>query len=267
MTPSEPADPYALLEIERDASPEEIKRAYRRLAKRWHPDRNPGDPSAAERFKAIAQAFETLSSPERKLRHDARRTGSARDEDFLDRVADAVERGQRWAEEVVVPHFASTYRGSGAEMAVRFVKDASQLRPGRFSPATTALGRYRARRWLSGVDVAFEAGLFTPTALVRTRLGARILVCPDALWREGIQSAEQLDEAVLVLLVARYAQVIAFGRFVAPRGEGEEAWEAALTEAREIDTAAVKRAAIGWAVYAGVALLLMFMFYAGYTGW
>ena len=51
-----PRDYYDVLGVARDAGQEELKRAYRRLARRDHPDRNPDDPQAAERFKDAAQA-------------------------------------------------------------------------------------------------------------------------------------------------------------------------------------------------------------------
>ncbi len=67
----ETRDYYALLGVSRDASPEEIKRAYRRLALQCHPDRNPDDPEAAERFKAVTEAYEVLSDPRKRQRYDA----------------------------------------------------------------------------------------------------------------------------------------------------------------------------------------------------
>ncbi len=63
-------DLYAVLEVSADATDEEIKRAYRRLARRWHPDANPDDPEAEARFKQIAAAYEVLSDPERRARYD-----------------------------------------------------------------------------------------------------------------------------------------------------------------------------------------------------
>jgi molecular chaperone DnaJ len=63
-------DPYEVLGVGRNASTEEIKAAYRRLARRFHPDVNPGDPSAEEKFKEIGAAYAVLSDPERKARFD-----------------------------------------------------------------------------------------------------------------------------------------------------------------------------------------------------
>jgi molecular chaperone DnaJ len=63
-------DFYVILGIGRDAPLVEIKRAYRRLARRFHPDINPGDQQAAHTFRQIAQAYEILSDPDRRRRYD-----------------------------------------------------------------------------------------------------------------------------------------------------------------------------------------------------
>lgn len=63
-------DYYELLEVSRDASHEEIKRSYRVLARRHHPDANPDDPAAEARFKEIAAAYETLSDPQKRDHYD-----------------------------------------------------------------------------------------------------------------------------------------------------------------------------------------------------
>jgi molecular chaperone DnaJ len=63
-------DFYVILGLAPTASLPEVKRAYRRLARRYHPDINPGDHEAAERFKEILSAYETLSDPDRRRRYD-----------------------------------------------------------------------------------------------------------------------------------------------------------------------------------------------------
>jgi len=64
-------DFYVILGLERTATIADIKRAYRRLARRYHPDINPGDRMAETQFREIAEAYETLSDPERRRRYDA----------------------------------------------------------------------------------------------------------------------------------------------------------------------------------------------------
>jgi molecular chaperone DnaJ len=64
-------DFYILLGIERGATLNDIKRAYKRLARRYHPDINPGDRMAAAQFRQIAEAYETLSDPDRRLHYDS----------------------------------------------------------------------------------------------------------------------------------------------------------------------------------------------------
>lgn len=63
-------DYYKILGVDRNASEEEIKRAYRRLAKKYHPDMNPGDKKAEEKFKEITEAYEVLSDREKRRKYD-----------------------------------------------------------------------------------------------------------------------------------------------------------------------------------------------------
>ncbi len=63
-------DPYEALGVSRTATPEEIKAAFRKLAALHHPDRNPGDPTAHERFKTINAAYQILSDPQKRAAYD-----------------------------------------------------------------------------------------------------------------------------------------------------------------------------------------------------
>jgi molecular chaperone DnaJ len=63
-------DLYKVLGVDKKAKPEEIKKAYRKLARQYHPDRNPGDARAEERFKEIQAAYDVLSDPEKRKQYD-----------------------------------------------------------------------------------------------------------------------------------------------------------------------------------------------------
>src|SRR6266436_5339846 len=72
-------DFYIVLGLERGATVGDIKRAYKRLARRYHPDINPGDRMAASTFRRIAEAYETLSDPDRRRRYDTHEVTTAPD--------------------------------------------------------------------------------------------------------------------------------------------------------------------------------------------
>jgi molecular chaperone DnaJ len=73
-------DLYIVLGLKREATAADIKRAYRRLARRFHPDINPGDREAATRFRQIVDAYETLIDPDRRRRYDAGKMGNGSSE-------------------------------------------------------------------------------------------------------------------------------------------------------------------------------------------
>jgi molecular chaperone DnaJ len=65
-----PRDLYAVLQVDRKASQDEVKKAYRRLARKYHPDANPGDATAEERFKEVSQAYDVLGDPDKRRKYD-----------------------------------------------------------------------------------------------------------------------------------------------------------------------------------------------------
>lgn len=67
---AEKRDYYEVLGVAKNAEAAEIKKAYRKLALQYHPDRNPGDKEAEEKFKEAAEAYDVLSNEEKRRRYD-----------------------------------------------------------------------------------------------------------------------------------------------------------------------------------------------------
>src|SRR6476661_3982216 len=63
-------DYYEVLSVNRDCSEEDLKKSYRRLAMKWHPDRNPDNPKAEEHFKEAKEAYEMLSDEQKRAAYD-----------------------------------------------------------------------------------------------------------------------------------------------------------------------------------------------------
>jgi len=96
-------DYYEILGVPKNASPEEIKKAYRKLAMQYHPDRNPGDKEAEEKFKEAAEAYEVLSDPEKRRRYDQFGHEGMRGTDF-----------REWTDiNDIFNHFRDIFSGAG----------------------------------------------------------------------------------------------------------------------------------------------------------
>jgi DnaJ-class molecular chaperone len=88
-------DYYKILGVGRNASEKEIKSAYRKLARKYHPDVNPGDKAAEDKFKEIGEAYEVLSDPEKRRRYDQFGSGWARGPQGVPPGWEVFRQGQR----------------------------------------------------------------------------------------------------------------------------------------------------------------------------
>jgi len=152
-------DFYDVLELARSASPDEIKRAYRKLATRYHPDRNPGDPGAEERFKEATEAYQVLSDPEKRGRYDSFGYDSV--------------RSARSAGTVDVADFTEIFEGIFGDI---------------FSGSGAAGGRRRrggGRDVRAEIDVTFEESAFGGTRTVEVERYVACDACAGSGSRAG----------------------------------------------------------------------------------
>ncbi|MBD2130419.1 DnaJ domain-containing protein [Microcoleus sp. FACHB-1] len=170
-------DYYKILQVKRNATAEEIKEAYRRLAREHHPDLHPGNPAAEERFKEICQAYEVLSDSVQRTLYDQRlnptfreshKSGKSHQDYYVRAVAKALEKDYQGAvadytEAIELnPHFVEAYIKRGATLykmgdARGALKDCSQAL--RINPNSSGAYYYqgRARYKLGYTQAAIEA--------------------------------------------------------------------------------------------------------------
>ncbi len=111
-------DFYDVLGVARDAPEDEIRKAYRRLALKYHPDKNPDDPEAARKCKEVSEAYEVLSDPEKRQTYDSRGDEGLRDMGF---------EGFESTDDIL-RHFSDIF---GDTFGERFHREAAGPRPGR----------------------------------------------------------------------------------------------------------------------------------------
>ena len=148
-----PKDYYSILGVSKDATPEEMKRAFRTLARESHPDANPDDPTAEARFREVAEAYEVLSDPEKRRAYD---------------------RGESL-------DFGDLFSGFGLDDLLRSVFGDSGL----FGAAGRGGGRRRGRDILAQTTISLAEASFGATAEVQYRAAAACEVCSGSGAAEG----------------------------------------------------------------------------------
>ena len=156
-------DYYSELGVPRDADEKQIKQAYRRLARRHHPDLNPDDKGAEDRFKQVNEAYEVLSDPDSRKKYD-RYGESWRDVDRMGNAAGGYESPFTWA--------GRTRRGAGG-FGGPFADLGDLLGDSPFGPR----GRSAPARLETSVTVSLEEAMAgtTRTVTITTRDGERRL--------------------------------------------------------------------------------------------
>lgn len=165
------ADYYELLGVPRNASPDDIKKAYRKRARELHPDANPDDPSAEEKFKAVARAYEVLSDPDQRMRYD--------------RFGESATGG------AAGPNLGDMFGGGLGDLFDAFFGGAGGGGPfgGRGGPS----GPPRGQDLEVVVDVSLEQAVFGATMPVTVRTATRCEGCGGSGAAEGTQAVTCAD--------------------------------------------------------------------------
>lgn len=171
------ADYYELLGVARNATPEEIKRAYRRKAREVHPDANPADAANAERFKEVARAYQVLSDPDQRTRYD--------------RFGEAGVGGNGGPGG---PRVEDVFAGGGLnDLFDAFFGGQSPFGGGGGGGRRGQAGPPRGQDMEVVADISFEQAVFGASVPVAVRLPQRCDDCDGAGARAGTQPVTCVD--------------------------------------------------------------------------
>jgi molecular chaperone DnaJ len=125
-------DYYEVLGVKKDASADEIKKSYRALAKKYHPDKNPNDKAAEEHFKEIQEAYDVLGDPPKRVEYDQLRDAERRGFSFRD-MGDIFSRGRR-SNSRTGAGFGFEDLGGLGDLFSRFFDRGERVRSSRYGP-------------------------------------------------------------------------------------------------------------------------------------
>lgn len=125
-------DYYEVLGVKKDASADEIKKSYRSLAKKYHPDKNPNDKAAEEHFKEIQEAYDVLGDPQKRAEYDQLRDAERRGFSFRD-MGDIFSRGRR-GNARTGSGFGFEDLGGLGDLFSRFFDRGERVRSSRYGP-------------------------------------------------------------------------------------------------------------------------------------
>jgi hypothetical protein len=263
--PTRSADPYATLGVSPGATDEEIKRAWKKLAREHHPDRNPGDPDAARRFKAIADAYAILGDPDARKKLQTERGRTTASEEFLADFTDAVERAER----LVFVELLARYRAGPAERVALLARDvvSQQLLTRAGGPPPGWFARWQARREARRftVHLDYRSRPDRPAEAWRIRSGWVIVLYPGAFWAKGVRESGALDDAVLDVLAGWVLGILAQEARVDLYGLHAGAADAMVERAREQDGALRRARAANVGLWVGIALLAAVFWYSAWS--
>lgn len=177
-------DYYQTLSVSPDASTEEIKRAYRKLALETHPDRNPNDPRAEERFKRISEAYGVLIDPHKRAQYDQyRRIGPQQ------HYGGGAQRGFGYSQEEILRDF---YKSRYAQDVFAELNREFQRMGFRFDDT------FVNRMFFGGKTVYFQGTIFGGPGGVRIfRSGSGNRARPQSTWQTGADRPPRQDAASL----------------------------------------------------------------------
>lgn len=164
-------DNYDILGVSRSASTDQIKRSYRRLAKKYHPDRNPGNPSAEARFKEVQHAYAVLSDADKRAQYD--RFGEVGVGQWNTRPSG--QRVYRWGGSTVgredLEDLFSVFGGGGGSSIFEELFGGGAGRRGR-GPSTVQAAPQRTPDLEQTVELSFDQAVRGATLTLKLRSGA-----------------------------------------------------------------------------------------------